>query len=279
MEIRNLYEPFELESVQVRDPDYKALYHKNTFFEMVFVLEGKGTQIINEHRLPYSMDKLFLVYPQDVHGFEVEEDSKFFIIRFNDSFLKTQSREWVCKLELIFHNYNHLPGCILKHVSDKPLVRALVEALEREQYEKAPERENVETQLVNMLITIAARNIRSVSQIDYPVTKNNQVMDMLNYIHQHIYEPEQLKAEKIAKAFHVSPTYISEYFKTQTGKSLQEYTMTYKMKLIETRLRFTNMQINEIVNEFGFSDASHLNRMFKKYRGISPTAYKKEVMK
>jgi YesN/AraC family two-component response regulator len=65
-------------------------------------------------------------------------------------------------------------------------------------------------------------------------------MQLLNYIHQHIYEPRNLKAEVISKHFNVSPTYIGEYFKTQTGQSLQEYIMEYKLKLIETRLRFTD---------------------------------------
>jgi AraC-like DNA-binding protein len=38
------------------------------------------------------------------------------------------------------------------------------------------------------------------------------------------------------------------------------------------------MQINEIVYELGFSDSSHLNRLFKKYKGISPSEYKKMIM-
>jgi AraC-like DNA-binding protein len=84
-----------------------------------------------------------------------------------------------------------------------------------------------------------------------------------------------LKAEVLAKHFGISSNYISEYFKAQIGQSLQEYIIDYKLKLIETRLKFTDMQINEIVHELGFSDASHLNRIFKKYKGISPSEYKK----
>ncbi|SHF22987.1 helix-turn-helix domain-containing protein [Pedobacter caeni] len=35
------------------------------------------------------------------------------------------------------------------------------------------------------------------------------------------------------------------------------------------------MRINEIVNEFGFSDQSHLNKFFKKHRNVSLTGYRK----
>ena len=277
MEIRNLYHPFELQFLEVSE--YEAKERKNTFFEMVFVLEGKGIQIINDHRLPYASDKLFLIFPQDTHSFEVIEKTKFFFIRFQDSYLKTQSNDWIQKLEFIFHNHNHLPGCILKTITDKPLLRAMIEALIREEKSSFPQQQEVIKQILNTIITIAARNISLVSPVAFAPSNTEESLDLLNYVHQNIYKPEALKATKMATAFHVSPTYISEYFKIKTGQSIQQYTMAYKIKLIETRLKFTNMQINEIVYEFGFSDASHLNRLFKKYTGLNPSDYKKQFKK
>lgn len=274
MEIRNLYHPFELQFLEVLE--YEAKERKNTFFEMVYVLEGKGTQIINDHRWPYSSDKFFLIFPQDTHSFEVTEKTKFFFIRFHDSYLKTQSSDWIQKLEFIFHNYNHRPGCILKTVTDKPLIRAMVEALIREENTNFPQQQEVIKQILNTIITIAARNISLIAPLNLNQTNVVPSLDLLNYVHQNIYQPEQLKASNMAAAFNVSSTYISEYFKTKTGQSIQEYTMAYKVKLIETRLKFTNMQINEIVYEFGFSDASHLNRLFKKHTGFNPSDYKKQ---
>lgn len=274
MEIRNLYHPFELQFLEVSE--YEAKERKNTFFEMVFVLEGKGIQIINDHRLPYAGDKLFLIFPQDTHSFEVIEKTKFFFIRFQDSYLKTQSNDWIQKLEFIFHNHNHLPGCILKTITDKPLLRAMIEALIREEKSSFPQQQEVIKQILNTIITIAARNISLISPMAIAPSNTEQSLDLLHYVHQNIYKPEALKATKMALEFNVSPTYISEYFKTKTGQSIQQYTMAYKIKLIETRLKFTNMQINEIVYEFGFSDASHLNRLFKKYTGLNPSDYKKQ---
>ncbi|SNR57950.1 AraC family transcriptional regulator [Flavobacterium sp. ov086] len=274
MEIRNLYRPFELQFLEVSE--YEAKERKNTFFEMVFVLEGKGIQIINDHRLPYSSDKLFLIFPQDTHSFEVIEKTKFFFIRFHDSYLKTQNSDWIQKLEFIFHNHNHLPGCILKTVTDKPLLRAMVEALIREEDSNFPQQQEVIKQILNTIITLAARNISLISPLALNQSNAEPSLDLLNYVHHNIYQPEELKATKMALKFNVSPTYISEYFKTKTGQSIQQYTIAYKVKLIETRLKFTNLQINEIVYEFGFSDASHLNRLFKKYTGLNPSDYKKQ---
>lgn len=233
-------------------------------------------QSINKHTLPYKADKLFLVFPQDTHGFEVHKETKFFFIRFSDSFLKTQSKELIRKLEFIFLNHNHLPGCVVHNRTDKPLIRALVEALIREHVNQQPDRDDVIRHLINTIIAITARNITLMT----PAAGNGKKtpsIELLTYIHQNIYLPEQLKVEKIAAQFNISPTYVGEYFKTQTGESLQQYIMNYKMRLVETRLQYTDMQVNEIVHELGFTDASHLGRLFSKYKGVSPSEFRKSV--
>lgn len=273
MPIRNLHQPFELEYLEL--DEYVAREQKNTFFEMVFVLSGKGIQRINNHQLPYAADKLFLIFPQDTHGFTVEEPSRFFFIRFHKSYLATQQEEWVRKLEFIFNNHNHLPGCILKNVTDKPLVRSLIEALQREHANAHPNRNEVLVQVMNTVITIAARNITLQAPLAVQTAANTTAAALVTYIHTHIYQPEQLKAAYIAAHFNVADGYISEYFKKQVGESLQQYITSYKVKLLETRLLFTNGRLNDIAAELGFTDESHLNRIFKKYRGVSPSAFRK----
>lgn len=106
---------------------------------------------------------------------------------------------------------------------------------------------------------------------------SDDVLSLINYIHLNIYSPEKLKVGQLADSFNISPTYITEYFKKHIGQSLQQYITEYKLKLIETRLQYTNVRLSEIAYEFGFTDQSHLNRIFKKYRGHSPTKYRKLI--
>lgn len=271
MQVSNLHKPFELGVFE--SDNYLAAEHKNTYFELVFILEGKGVQVINRHKLPYSSDKLFLIFPRDTYGFEIEERTRFFFLRFNESYLKTQSKEWLQKLEYIFHNHNHLPGCILKNVEDKPLIRALVQALVREQERGHDARLEVIQQLLNTIITIAATNI----ELQQTVTPRlvSQHTSVLGYIHLNIYTPEALRIEKLAAYFNMSPTYMSDYFKRQTGDTLQNYINIYRMQLIEARLLHTSSRLNEIASDFGLADVSHLNKLFKKYKGMSPTEFRK----
>lgn len=274
MNIRNLYKPFEIESIRLSSDVMPE--HTNSFFEMIFVLEGSGTQIINQHELPYSADKLFLIFPQDTHGFEIDETSHFFILRFNRSFLKTQSEEWRQRLEYIFHNHNHLPGCILKNIKDKPFVRSIAEALLRE--EDSLHNQELTNQLIHILITIAARNIllmsSSRSEKSYNYKNPHLIID---YIQQYIREPEALRTENIASFFSISPNYIGEYFKAQFGHSIRDYIASYKLELIEQKLHYTDARISEIAYEFGFKDVSHLSHFFKKRKNSSPQQYREQL--
>ncbi|MBL0740441.1 AraC family transcriptional regulator [Chryseolinea lacunae] len=278
MQTENLYAPFDMEYVEVKE--CPIVEHRHTFFELVYVLDGTGVQSINKNKMPFGPDKMFLLMPQDTHAFEITKVSKFFFIRFTDVYLKNQNKEWLQRLEFIFQNNSHLPGCILKNKPDKMLVRALVEGLIREQVNQKELHRELVQQLVNTLITIVARNLALMLPEIKPLqTQQRLSQEMVNYVHQHIYLPESLKAEKIADRFNVAPTYISEYFKKLTGQSLQQYIIVYKLKLAEIRLQYSDMRMNEIAAELNFTDESHLNRMFKKHRGKSPSEFRRGVLK
>lgn len=275
MKTRNLYLPFEVGLIETNE--YTIKEQKNTYFEMIFILEGSGIQVINQHQLAYTPNKLFLLFPQDTHGFEVQQKTTFFFLRFNESYLKLQPKEWLQKLEYIFHNHDHLPGCILKNTEDKPLIRALAEALLKEQNSQNKYQQEVMQQLMNTIITVAARNIALLETAQ----KNNPTpqLSVLGYVHQHIYSPSHLKIDALAAHFNVSPTYMGEYFKRQTGENFQQYINSYRMKLIESRLLLTNFRLSEIAGEFGLTDVSHLNKLFKNYKGINPSAYRKAAIR
>ncbi|MFC0182280.1 AraC-type DNA-binding protein [Pseudarcicella hirudinis] len=286
MKTENLYQPFEVEYKELDECPITA--HVHNFFELVYIVEGTGVQCINDNKFHYRPEHFFLLMPQDCHSFEVKTVTKFFFIRFNDIYLKAQKiqnpygalNDWTRKLEFIFQNTNHLPGCILKNKTDKLLVKALIDAIIREHINQQQYHQELVQQIVNTLITIVARNISfNTPQITKKSVVNEVPLDILHYIHQNIYMPENLKVEQIAAHFNISATYIGEYFKKHTGENIQQYITNYKLKLVETRLQYSDLRMNEIAYELNFTDESHLNRIFKKYKGISPSEFRKQLTK
>ena len=101
-------------------------------------------------------------------------------------------------------------------------------------------------------------------------------MYMLQYIQQHIHQPDLLSAENLGKIFNLSPKYIGSFFKRNFQEPLQQYITRNRIRMAEDLLLNSKMTIKEIAYKMGYSDSSHLVRSFQKIYGISPLRYRQE---
>jgi len=272
----HLRQPFELVLKEFLDECPRGL-HKHTFFELIYIVAGTGRQCINEIEFTYKPGNVFLVAPNDTHIFKIAQPTQFFFIRFNNIFVKSSKKEndLIQRLELILQSARHEPGCILQNENDKSSVVQLMKILIVEHLHHDVFHQELIGQLVNTLLIIIARNITRAFPEKIDESSEKKAIDILQYIQANIYFPDKLRAAQISKNFNIAETYLGSYFKRHANESLQQYIIKYKLKLIENRLLQSNMRITEIADEFGFTDKSHLNRIFKKYHGINPTDFKK----
>lgn len=277
MKSERLYQPFEMICKTL--DECPKLEHQHSFFELVYILEGSGVQCINENKFRYHADHMFLLTPGDCHRFDIENTTRFFFIRFTDIYIRNSglSAQYIEQLEYILHNANHQPGCILKNQSDKLLVRAMIEAMLLEQENREVYNQELVAQLVNTLIVVVARNIARYLPEKINEYSEERIIKILQYIQSNAFEPAKLKAEAMSRHFGMSGHYLGKYFKKHTDENLQQYIGQYRLTLIEHRLKHSDIRISEIAFLLGFTDESHLNKFFKKSRGISPQAYRKEV--
>lgn len=274
----HLLQPFEL---VLRDPMDACPRgeHTHSFFEMIYVLSGNGRQHVNEVSMQYHPGSLFLVAPGDVHRMDVETTSRILFIRFNPLFIQSSGNGQALRaqLELILNNSHHQPGCLLKTASDKKYVPHLMDMLLDEHQQGHLYHRELINQLVNTLLLVVARNITEPLPTAMTESSEVRIHDILRYIQSNIHTPQQLRAEVISEHFQLSETYLGRYFKKHTGETLQQYITNYRLKLVENRLLHSSMRIGEIASEFGFTDKSHLNRIFKKYRGTNPSNFKQQA--
>ncbi|WP_158796434.1 AraC family transcriptional regulator [Pedobacter sp. L105] len=272
----NLYEPFEIVVKELDECPKKE--HEHNFFELVYIVSGTGMQCINKNKFAYRAGHMFLITPEDCHSFDVETTTKFFFLRFNNIYIKNHilHGDNVKRLEYILLNANHTPGCILKTQSDKEFVNPVVHAIIREHLSHDIYNRELIHQLVNTLIVIVARNITKSLPDQMTEHSAEKALNIIQYLQTNIYEPDKIKAESISNHFGISVSYLGRYFKTHTNETMQDYITRYKLRLIENRLLHSDLRIGEIAREFSFTDESHLHRIFKKYKGLSPSVYRRQ---
>lgn len=273
MKKENMHQSVEVIYKKVND--CSTVNSKFSFFQMAYVVSGNGFLHINGNRISYQAGNLMLLTPNDYHTFDIVKTTEFLLVKLNSEYVKEYKSKSIDHIECLLHYASHLSGCILKNKADEFLVKSIAESLIHNIENKDIYDEDLVSHYVNALIVIAARNIAKIKPVGIKENVDKRILEIINYIQANIFCPQKLKVTVIAEKFDISDTYLGSYFKNHSGETIQSFISNYKIRLIEHRLSFSDMRINEIVDEFHFSDESHLNKFFKKHRNISLTGYRK----
>lgn len=90
-------------------------------------------------------------------------------------------------------------------------------------------------------------------------------------------EQGPLSVARCASELNVTPAYLSDAIKRDTGQSPQALIHAYLVEVASARLRETELSVSEIAYELGFSYPNHFTRLFRKVSGMSPLEYRKRV--
>ncbi len=98
---------------------------------------------------------------------------------------------------------------------------------------------------------------------------------LLQYIN--IHYAENLYLDKIAEEFNTTPKYFSNFFKKAFGINFVEYLNKLRISHAKEMLKSTEVNVNEIGERVGYLNPSTFTSTFKKYSGITPSEYRKQV--
>ena len=98
--------------------------------------------------------------------------------------------------------------------------------------------------------------------------------DMINYIEKN-FTDQNLGTKLLASEFNLSQSYLSRYFKNQTGYSIIDYVTRLRIKEIKYLLETTEKPIKDVIQDVGYIDIPNFNRKFKELEGMSPGEYRK----
>lgn len=72
----------------------------------------------------------------------------------------------------------------------------------------------------------------------------------------------------------ISPAYLSSIFKKTKGISINQYLTQSRLDKAKELLSGTNLTLTEIAERVGYNDLFYFSKVFKRYFGVAPSAYK-----
>lgn len=100
---------------------------------------------------------------------------------------------------------------------------------------------------------------------------------LLQAIRDHIeerYGDGGLSLTSIADAFHITPQYLSAFFKKQQGENLTDYVAKVRVGHAKRLLRDKRLTVTQIAHQVGYAADIGLIRVFKKITGTTPGKYR-----
>jgi len=107
--------------------------------------------------------------------------------------------------------------------------------------------------------------------------KTAMISNILSFINENYMKPVSLA--RISENAYLSPIYVSKVFKETTGESPINYLIRVRLSKACELLDSKDATIREIARLVGYEDAYYFSKLFKKYFGISPMAYRKTTKK
>lgn len=283
MKTLSLFQEFDVSVYEADTWEFGT--HKHSFFELIYILNGSGTHTINNNGYRYASGNLYFLTPNDEHSFEIKTHTSFCVISFNRIYFSKEKSnqkglidfsELFKKIEVILFNTSHLQQNIFDGKEERRLLDMLIKTLVAEVVQKKLYFETIVQNTVFTMLSLIARKVKPRFFGDKPARETNSDIDkIVFYIQRNIYDKEKLKISNLSDVFCKSRNYLSDYFKTHTSLSIKDYMLDYKLNLVKSRLEFSTLTISEIANELGFTDESHLNKIFKSRHGKTAKEYRK----
>ena len=107
--------------------------------------------------------------------------------------------------------------------------------------------------------------------------ESRRVTKVQDYIAHHF--SEDIRTETLASLIGMSTVSFSRFFAQRTGRTFSDYIIEMRLGHASRKLIDTDQTVAEICYDCGFNTLSNFNRLFRKYKGCSPTEFRASFKK
>ncbi|MEH6659894.1 AraC family transcriptional regulator, partial [Leeuwenhoekiella marinoflava] len=259
-----------------------AHFHPANVVHFDRLIHGSGRINLDGKVTAFKSRDIFIFNKNEVPQIKIHETTTFIIFKFTDLLFSSKvslpdKQYWLRRSEFILNHPKRRFQEALKSIEERDLIWRILFFIRKENTNKEQYHLQIIANMVSTILSVLARNITETNpeSSGYSQSKKKERIDEIYaYIRYNIYDSSMLKISVIAKHFHITSSTLSNYFKKETGNSLHNYILLYKLEIAKDRLLNSDFTVSQIALQLGFTDESHLTRIFKKYCESTPKQYK-----
>lgn len=253
----------------------QSVLHPEAHFEyqMILVLEGRATAVINQKSYALKKGSLLFISRLERHNFIIEEEPYHrFIVSLNSASLISNLKN--IELMSIFigrpQHFNHAVDL------EENLLNTLTPLFQLMSEEYQAKEVFFEAQCASAITTILIQLYRAHPEF-FPVrSKNNVSSAVINaqiYINDNFEKHITLQA--IADQNYINRHTLSSAFKEIVGISFKEYLILFRLTEAKRLLITTDLSIEEIARQVGYTNVNNFIHIFKKKESATPLQFRK----
>jgi len=274
----NMHSSYPLHISLNRIPDgFRA--HRHDFLEFSYVVDGEGSEAINDEKHIMKTGTFTFVQPYQVHELFTEPGStlKLYNCMFSMDLL-VEPRQDTSLISLL--EFNGLPPSIqLTGTANDQMLQLILDMYKEYQGNEPCRFAMLQVRLREILITFE-RHRRAALSVPAAIPtaatiRKTSIWPIIHYIHQNY--QEDLTLTDLAVRFAMSPSRISEVIKQTTGQTFVHFLHDLRIRHACSLLVSTEMNIAEIALEVGYGSYKTFSRVFRESRGLIPKEYRNQI--
>jgi len=264
------------------EKNYNKGLHSQAFYEINIILNGSANHYIGKRKITVSCGDTFIIPPDVMHGYDGNKGFDVYHLLINPKYLERNFAE----LQLLpaFSSLFRVDPIMREKATTKfhfcltnseimCLMPHLNNLIEYSKENDAISHIIANSEALIIIARLCAIYENHEEQNTSFTNEDSAFYASLSYLYENY--NSKLSIEKLSHTAHMSRTAYIEKFKRITGQPPAKFIKQHRFEVAIQLLNETSMTEAEIASAVGFSDTSHLVKVFIAKTGKTPSAFRR----
>ena len=259
--------PFQISEVELNQANSRpGTWHWHSYFEITWVLEGKGNYFVNGQEYTMEKDDIIIFNNVEPHGWKLlGGNMKLLVMIFSPEFVAEKISLFDAEyLKPFVERGSNFKNRVGREEKVNEEIRISI----REIYQDPLMIKANVLRILTMLIRAYQDETKSGEMLKEKKNAMKRLEQAFTYINDHYCE--KITLEEVAASVYMSSNYFSSYFRRVANISFSDYVTRLRVNRAREMLRENGANVTEIAMECGFNNISNFYRLYKKHMGKTP---------